>query len=110
MNAYDLPSTKEVIRFLHAMLRFPTKATLLTAIRNKNLVTFPGLTTDNVNKFFPESDEMQKGRMKQTLQGVRSTKVSDEDALLQQPPTPGIKHKDTYLHVFNITKNAIYTD
>lgn len=32
MNVYELPSTKEVIRFLHAALGFPTKATLLTAI------------------------------------------------------------------------------
>ena len=31
MNVYELPSTKEVVRFLHAALGFPTKATLLTA-------------------------------------------------------------------------------
>ncbi|KAL7486728.1 hypothetical protein ACHAW6_012322 [Cyclotella cf. meneghiniana] len=57
------------IRFLHAALGFPTKATLLTAIRNGNLVTFPGLTTNNVSKHFSESDETQKGHMKQTRQG-----------------------------------------
>ncbi len=110
MIAYDLPSTKEVVRFLHAALGFPTKATLLTAIHNKNLVTFPGLTANNVSKFFPESDKTQKEHMKQTRQGVRSTKVPDEDALLQQPPTPGIKHKDAYLQVFDTTKKAMYTD
>jgi hypothetical protein len=31
-NVYDLPSTQEVIRFLHAALGFPTKQTLLAAI------------------------------------------------------------------------------
>lgn len=70
MNVYELPSTKEVVRFLHAALGFPTKATLLTAIRHGNLVTFPGLTTATVTKHFPESDETQKGHMKQTKQGV----------------------------------------
>jgi hypothetical protein len=57
LNVYELPSTKEVIRFGHTALGFPTKPTLLEAIRNKNLVTFPGMSADNVNKFFPESGE-----------------------------------------------------
>lgn len=114
MNVYELPSTKEVIRFGHAALGFPTKASLLNAIRNKNLITFPGMTADNVNKFFPESDETQKGHMKQTRQGVRSTKVVDEDAMLEADmlatPTPGVKLKDVYLRVFDTTKKAMYTD
>jgi hypothetical protein len=114
MNVYELPSTKEVIRFQHAALGFPTKATLLTSIRNNNLVTFPGMSADNVNKFFPESDETQKGHMKQSRQGVRSTKVIDEDAMLEAEthpkPTPGIKIKDVYLRVFDTTKKAMYSD
>ncbi len=70
LNVYELPSTKEVIRFEHAALGFPTKATLLEAICNKNLATFPDMSADNVNKFFPESDKMQKGHMRQSRQGV----------------------------------------
>jgi hypothetical protein len=114
MNVYELPSTKEVVRFQHAALGFPTKATLLTAIRHKNLVTFPGLTSKNVNKFFPESNETQKGHMKKTKQGVRSTKVIDENAMLKaeaiRQPKPGVKHKDVYLRVFDTTKKAMYTN
>jgi hypothetical protein len=97
MNVYELPSTKEVVRFLHAALGFPTKATLLTEIRNGNLVMFPALNVSDVSKHFPESDETQKGHMKQLKQGVRSTKVIDEDAMLKFKPTPGVKHKDVYL-------------
>jgi hypothetical protein len=63
MNIYELPSTKEVICFGHAALGFPTKPTLLKAIHNKNLATFPGMSADNINKFFPESDETQKGHI-----------------------------------------------
>ncbi len=77
MNVYEVPSTKEVVRFQHAALGFPTKAMLLSTICHKNLITFPGLTSENVNKFFSESDETQKGHMKQTKQRVRSTKVID---------------------------------
>ena len=110
MNVYELPSTKEAVRFLHAALGFPTKATLLTAAKNGNLITFPGMTPENINKHFPESDETQKGHMRQSRQGVRSTKVPDEDAMLGFKPTPGVKHKDVYLRVFDATKKSMYTD
>ncbi len=100
LNVYKLPSTKEVIRFGHAALGFPTKPSLLDAIHHKNLVTFPGMTVNNVNKFFPKSNETHKGHMKQSRQGVRSTQVIDEDAMLKAEthptPIPGVKFKDVY--------------
>ncbi|KAL7477227.1 hypothetical protein ACHAWX_000093, partial [Stephanocyclus meneghinianus] len=71
MSVYEIPSRKEVVRFHHAALWFPTKATLLAAIWHGNLVTFPGLTTTNVTKHVQESNKTQKGHMKQTKQGVR---------------------------------------
>ncbi len=49
MGVYELPSTKEVVRFLHAALGNPTQATLLTAGQYGNLVTFPGLTPQNIS-------------------------------------------------------------
>ena len=64
MNVYDLLSTKETVRFLRTALGFPTKATMLAAAPNGNLVTFPGLTVKNINKHFPESDETQKGHIR----------------------------------------------
>ena len=110
MNVYELPSTKEVVRFLHAALGFPTKATLLTAAKKGNLITFPGLTPKNISKHFPELDETQKGHMRQSRQGVRSTKVPDEDAMLEFSPEPGVKKKDVYLRVFDATRKNMYTD
>ena len=77
---------------------------MLVAARNGNLTTFPGLTTDNIAKFFPESDESQKGHMQQSRQGVQSTKVIDEDAALEFSPTPGVKHKDVYLRALDMTR------
>ena len=109
-NVYDLPTTQEVIRFLHAALGFPTKPTLLAAIRNKQLTTFPGLMVEAANKHFPDSDETQKGHMREARQGVRSTKILDEDTYLNFKPTPGVKHKDVYLRVYEATKKSMYTD
>jgi hypothetical protein len=109
-SVYDLPSTKEVVRFLHAALGYPVKATLLTAAQHGNLVTFPGMTPQNISQHFPESDETQKGHMKQTKQGVRSTKVVDEDAMIGFQPKPGVKHKAVYLMVFDTTKKSMFSD
>ena len=110
MSVYELPSTKEVVRFLHASLGHPTQATLLTAAQHGNLVTFPGMTPQNISRHFPESDATQKGHMKQTKQGVRSTKIVDEDAMLGFNPQPGVKHKDVYLMVFDATKKSMFSD
>jgi len=44
MGVYELPSTKDIVRYLHAALGYPVQATLLTAAQHGNLVTFPGLT------------------------------------------------------------------
>jgi hypothetical protein len=115
MDVYELPLTKVVIQFQHAALGFPTKASLLNAICHKNLVTLPGmLTANNVNKFFPESNETQKEHMRQSRQGVRLTKVIDKDPMLEAEthpkPTPGVKIKDVYLRVFDATKKAMYTN
>jgi hypothetical protein len=64
------------------------------------------MTPKNILKHVPETDETLKGCMKQTKQGVRSTKVIDEDAMLNLNPSPGVKNKDVYLRVFNATKKA----
>ena len=105
-NVYELPSTQNVVAYHHASLGFPTKATLLQAAKKGFLSTFPDLTPDTINKFFPESVETQKGHMRQSKQGVRSTKVKDEEF----NPPPGIKKKDVYLRVFDATKRSMYTD
>jgi hypothetical protein len=44
-NVYELPSTEKVVLFLDGALGFPTKATMLDAACNGNLITFSGLTT-----------------------------------------------------------------
>jgi hypothetical protein len=70
MSVYNLPSTKEVLRFLHAALGHPVKATVLTMAQHGNLITFPGMTPQNILQHFSELDETQKDHMKQTKQGI----------------------------------------
>jgi len=68
------------------------------------------MTPQNISRHFPESDATQKGHMKQTKQGVRSTKIVDEDEMLAFKPQPSVKHKDVYLMVFDATKKSMFSD
>ena len=61
-NLFELPSVEQAIRFVHACVGYPTKATWLKAIRKGNFVGWPMVTVSNVNKHFPESEETQKGQ------------------------------------------------
>ena len=61
------------------MLRFPNKSYLAQAIRKGNFVGWPLVTVENVNKYFPELEEMQKGHINHQRQGVRSTKSKAVD-------------------------------
>ena len=64
INNVHHTSTREVLMtFLHQCLFSPTKTTLISAIDNNQLVTFPGLTKHNVNKYLPDSPETCKGHM-----------------------------------------------
>ena len=87
-NVYDLPSTEKMVKYLHAALGFPTKATMMKAIRSGWLIGWPGLTIENVNAFFPESDETQKGHMKSQRQGVRSTKEKEKAVETEECNSP----------------------
>jgi hypothetical protein len=85
-NVYELPSTEQTVRYLHAAAGFPTKPTWLAAIRKGSYDTWPGITHHTVNKYYPESDETPKGHMKQSPQGVRSTKIKQSPQGVTIPP------------------------
>ena len=84
---------------------------MLKAIRNKWLVGWPGLTLKSVNAFFPESNETQKGHMKQQRQGVRSTQEKDEgkEEGEEKENVPKKRHHDVVVKVWD-TRDTIFTD
>ncbi len=74
-NVYNLPSTKETIRFLHASAEHPVEDTWTKAIKAGNFTTWQGLSVKAVHKYFPESDETKQGHMNKQHQNVQSTKI-----------------------------------
>jgi hypothetical protein len=72
-NVYELPSVEPSIRYLHSAAGFPTKPSWLKAICRGNYNSWPLINVKNVAKYFPKSEETQKGHMQGQRQGVRST-------------------------------------
>ena len=110
-NAYSLPSIPQTVRYLHAAAGFPTKDSWLKAINNRHYQSWPGNTTENVNKHFPESVETQKGHMKKQRQNVRSTKVKipAEEVTEETELTQTLAKQNIMIKVFNAS-NTVYSD
>ncbi len=104
LNAGDLPSIGALVHYLHAAAGFPVKATWLAAIKSGNYSSWPGLTYANAAKYCPNSTETVKGHLKQTRQGLRSTKP--------KPPKPSFSPSTPSheLHVYIEPVSKLYTD
>jgi hypothetical protein len=83
---YSLPSIPQTITHLHAAAGYPVKDTWINIIKVGNFVTWPGLTAATVRKHFPESDETEKDHIKKQHQGVRSTKIKEEELAKETIP------------------------
>jgi hypothetical protein len=72
-NVYELRNTGALVHYLHKALFSPTKSALLQAVKNRYLVTWPGLTEHASNKHLKLTPATVMGHMSQRLQNIRST-------------------------------------
>jgi hypothetical protein len=80
-NVYQMTSKDALVKFLHQCLFSPPKRTLVKALDNQQLPTWP-LTKEAVVKYLPDhSPATDKGSMKRQRKGLRSTKVSPREIL-----------------------------
>ena len=104
-NVYNLPSIEPSIRYLHGAVGFLTNITWIKSIRKGNYITWPLINVKNVNKLFPESEETQKGHMRNQRQGVRSTKKPNPTTdiniadIIELPPIEKMKY--IYIATYN---------
>eukprot|EP00956_Cyclotella_meneghiniana_P040900 scaffold208759_cov72-Cyclotella_meneghiniana.AAC.1 len=109
-SVYDLPSTEQAIKWMHAVCGYPVKSTWMKAIKAGNFTGWPLLTEKNVQKYYPETDETDKGHMNQTRKNVRSTKPKPkpfEEANTTQ--MRGKKVQDIYTKVYD-ARETIFSD
>ena len=130
-NVYQLRTKPEVIRYLHAAAGFPTEATWHGAVKNGNYASWPWMNPKNVRAHFPESEETQKGYLKNQRQGYRSTTrpakrrpridVANVDTPVCPPVVADAKHQDMFMctidlkdeiqaKIYKRMKDRIYTD
>ena len=119
-NAYQMSSKEELIKYLHQCLLCPPKSTLLKAIRNNQLATWPGLTAEAVEKYLPTScPSTDNGHMKRQQKGIRSTKQKMVTALdmietqqCMNPPIERDKWNQFFMKMGMINKKegTIYAD
>jgi hypothetical protein len=109
-NVYKLPSIEPTIRYLHAAAGFPVEKMWLKAIRQGNYNSWPLINITNVACYFPKSEEMQKGHMRNQGQGVRSTKKKPLDAFPDTPAIPPHEIKrDIFIHIYEL-KKTVYSN
>ena len=120
-NLIPTSSREELAMYYHQCLCSPPKSTLLKAIRNNQLSSFPGLTYELIAKYLPESAATDKGHMVRTRSGTRSTRHNHQevvDARLQvedmNPQEQACTALDDAMFCFAIladeNENTIYSD
>ena len=90
-SAYQQRTTAELQAYHHASLCGPTVATLINAIKNNRLTTFPDLTATAVRRHLPKSIQTSMGHLHQYRQGIRSTKRSTVEELMKEDFEEDIK-------------------
>jgi hypothetical protein len=70
---YELRNTGALVHYLHKALFSPTKYALLQAVKNGHLITWPGLTEDDIHKHLKLTPATAMGQMNQRREKIRST-------------------------------------
>jgi hypothetical protein len=91
MNAYTMPTKQQALKFMHHTLFCPPIPTLIAAIENEQLRTFPHLTVENVQKHLEPTTATSKRRIKRNKKGIRSTQKTQG-----MPNVPNPQASTTY--------------
>jgi hypothetical protein len=83
-DAHDNNNQKDLINYLHAACFSPVKSTWITAIKNGNFLSWPGLTEHAVEKHLSKSTATTKGHLNQQRKNARTTKIKINKAINQE--------------------------
>ena len=117
-NAYQMTSKAALIKYLHQCLFCPPKLTLLKAIRNNQLTTWPGLTTEAVEIYLPNhAPAIDKRHMRRQRKGLQSTTIKESLETIEHnrdmtPPVEREKMNQLFSFVGMVDKKygIIYAD
>jgi hypothetical protein len=108
-HAHDNSNQKDLINYLHDACFSPVKSAWITAIKNGNFTSWPGLTEQSIEKHLSKSISTTKGHLNQQRQNARTKKVKDTKVIVTEPDLDhGIKTH--FVYAATIDAGQIYTD
>jgi hypothetical protein len=107
-NVYEVRNTGALVHYFHKALFSPTKYALLQAVKNRHLITWPGLTEDAINKHLKLTPATAMGHMNQRRQNIRSTSKA---SIAEVPPTDtDLGTKIHLVYDVLVDQGQLYTD
>jgi hypothetical protein len=107
-HAHYSNNQKDLINYLHAACLSPVKSTWITAIKNGNFSSWPGLTDRAVEKYLSKSISTTKKHLNQQRQNTRTTKINDTKVITKETDMDhGIKTQ--YVYAATIDAGQVYT-
>ena len=101
-SLYETKSKSYLCTFLHLALWSPCTSTLLSAIKNNFLATWPGLTKQFVQKFLQKSEATAKGHIRKSYKGKQSTHPKKQNETPSKNPT---RTHSVFLQATNFQEN-----
>jgi hypothetical protein len=104
-NVYDLPLTKQAIKWMHTICGYLVKLTWLEAPKAGNYVGWPMLTECNTQKKYPETIKTAKVHLNQTRKNVWSTKAKAAPFKTRDTSLHCKKVRNVYTQTFMVCKS-----
>ena len=105
-SVYEAKSKSDLSAFLHLACWSTCTSTMITAIKNNFLSTWPGLTEQFVLKLLPKSEATAKGHIRQSFKGKQSTCPKESSETPSQNPA---RTHSFFLQATDLAGN-FYTD
>ena len=86
-SLYESKSNADMCTFLHLALWSPCTSTLISAIKNNFLYTWPGLAKQLVQKFLQKFEATVKGYIRKSYKGKQSTHRKEPNETPSKNPT-----------------------
>jgi hypothetical protein len=111
-KVYELRNTGELVHYLHKALFSPKKSSLLQAVKNGHLVTWPRLTEEAINTHLKLTPATAMGNMNQIRQNIRSTSKTPITTVIEDIPTTdtNLGTKTHLVYAVLVDQGQLYTD
>jgi hypothetical protein len=105
---YELRNTGALFHYLHKALFSPTKSALLQAVKDGHLITWPGLTEDDIHKQLKLTPATAMVHMNQRRQHIMSTSKTP----IADAPTADtdLGTKPHLVYAVLVDQGQLYTD